>query len=100
MAVNGLFRCKAPTAVCWQMIADSMFYKHQPNRSWIPRDSVVKVSSLADRDDPRGYDLSLTVNGNLRLRLTVEEGRALAEALDLAADARELYLETDDTDHL
>ncbi|MGP5589941.1 hypothetical protein [Corynebacterium variabile] len=77
-----------------------MFYKHQPNKKWIPRDSVVKVSSLADREDPRGYDLSLTVNGNLRLRLSVEEGRALAEALDLAADARELYLETDDTDHL
>lgn len=100
MAVNGLFRCKAPTAVCWQMTVDSMFYKHQPNRSWIPRDSTVKVSSLADRDDPRGYDLSFMVNGNLRLRLTVEEGRALAEALTLAADARELYMGSDDAEHL
>ena len=92
MADIGMFKRNAPTGVSWVQIADSLFYRY-PNKEWKPRRSMVKIASQVDRRNPQPYDVSLIVDGNVRLKLTDEGARAMAEALILAADARRRYVE-------
>lgn len=93
MADTGMFKRNAPTGVSWVQIADSLFYHRYPDKGWKPRRSMVKIASQVDHKNPQPYDVSLIVDGNVRLKLTDEGARAMAEALILAADARRRYVE-------